>query len=56
VTAAEGDINTLESDLAAEVSARSAAISAEASTRGSADTSLGNRITALETEIDGGVY
>jgi hypothetical protein len=56
VTAAESDINTLESDLSAEITNRSNAVSSEASTRASADTSLGNRITALETEIDGGTY
>ena len=56
VTAAESDINTLESDLSAEITTRSNAVSSEASTRASADTSLGNRLTALETEIDGGTY
>ena len=56
VSAAESDINTLESDLSAEITNRSNAVSSEASTRASADTSLGNRITALETTIDGGTY
>jgi chromosome segregation ATPase len=56
VSAAEGDITSLESDLASAVSDLESSIAAEAATRGSADTSLGNRITALETEIDGGVY
>jgi len=56
VSAAESDIVSNASAISAEVTARTSAVSAEASTRASADTSLGNRLTSLETEIDGGTY
>ena len=57
ITSGGGDsIASLRTSLDSEISARQSADSTEATTRQNADTALSQRITSLETVIDGGTF